>query len=436
MKPVKLLFLLAAVFVLQACSNAYYLDSAQRSLRGTFAARNYDRSVTLLDDLSEDDVYRSKDAVLYNLEKATALHFNEEFDASNKYYSQAEQRIDELFTKSISRGIQSFVTSDNALAYDGEDYEDIYLNIFKSLNYLHQNDLEGALVEARRVSHKLQQLNIKYKGLADALSKADTTGQAEWKPGKTNVQNSALGRYLSAILYAKTGHQDDARIAFEGMIEAFKDQPALYPGKVNPENNMNIITQPEKYNVLVTSFSGRAPIKRQEDVRLYLHDPDLYLKFSLPSLHRYRSQVKSIKISVNDSLLVPLTPIEDMDLVAQEVYKVKEPIIYARAFVRAFLKAIGSRTISNKAEERSRFLGGLTKLLGIVGQEVTEKADLRGWQTMPGRAYATVFKLPPGTHRFSINYYSPKGKLIFTEKKTKQLKPNDPLTLIESLYWN
>lgn len=142
----------------------------------------------LLDDFSRKEVYRSKDAVLLNLEQATAFHFAGQYQSSNASFSDAEDKINELFTKSVSRGVQSFVINDNALAYDGEDYEDVYLNVFKSLNYLHMHDLEAALIESRRVSYKLGQLNIKFKGLVEALSKADTTQQASWNTGKSNVK--------------------------------------------------------------------------------------------------------------------------------------------------------------------------------------------------------------------------------------------------------
>lgn len=430
------LLLISVIITLQACSNAYRLDSAQSSLRSSFAARDYDQSVKLLDKLSQNKVYQNKDAVLLNLEQATALHFAGQYQASNASFTSAEDKMNELFTKSISRGVQSFVVNDNTLAYDGEDYEDVYLNVFKSLNYLHMDDLEAALVEARRVSHKLSQLNIKYKGLVEALSKADTTKHTDWRSGKSNVQNSALAHYLSTVLFAKSNKPDDARISYENMRKAFQDQPPLYTAESLAHDQWQKITQPEEYNVLVAGFSGRAPQKRQTDVRLWLDDPGMYLKFSLPSLRRYPSQVRYVKISVDDSLLIPLTPIEEMDLVAQEIYKVKEPIIYARTFVRSFLKALGTRALSKKAEKKSSFLGGLTEVLGIVGQELTEKADLRGWQTMPARAYVTVFKLPAGTHQFDINYYATNGELVFTEKQTATISDQNKLTLIESLYWN
>jgi len=147
------------------------------------------------------------------------------------------------------------------------------------------------------------------------------------------------------------------------MQKAFVDQPGIYSKELVDSQPLQLLTKADEYNVLVTGFSGRGPQKRQSDIRLWLDDPGMYLKFSLPSLRRYPSIVQYVKISVDDSLLVPLTPIEEMDWVAEEVYKVKEPIIYARTFVRAFLKAMGTQTITKKPRKRVRYWADLPKCL-------------------------------------------------------------------------
>lgn len=427
--------LLALLLLLTSCS-AYKLDSAQETLRSSFSSRNYTNSVQLLNNYEMEGVYKSKDAVLLYLEQGTANHFAGNYDSSNVYFTDAEEEIDYLFTKSVSRAIRSFVTNDNTLAYDGEDYEDVYLNIFKCLNFIHMNKLESALVEARRIAFKLDQLNLKYKDMIDALSKADTTGKAEWKTGKTNVQNSALGHYLSGILYAKTDKPDDARIEYENVIKAFQDQPSIYEFNKPSYSKLKTITRPEEYNLLITGFSGRAPIKVQNDTRIYLDDADLYLKFSLPSLKMYDTRVSRVEAVINDSRRIEADLIEEMDVVAKDVYNVKEPIIYARTIVRAFLKAVGTNALSREIEKKDEGLGQLTNLLGKIGQEVTEKADLRGWQTMPGKAYATVAELPPGSHSISINYYSSGGTLLFSENRQVEIMEGTSLELVESLYWN
>lgn len=416
---------------------SYRLDDAQHNLRSSFARHDFDRTVSLLQKYEKKGVYKSKDRVLYNLEMGLAHHFGHHYDSSTVHLSNAEDQIDQLYTKSISRGIASFLlTNDNALEYNGEDYEDIYLNVFKSLNFIHQNNLESALVEARRIAFKLSQLEIKYKGMARALEKADTLKRTEWKAGRTNIQNSAFGHYLSAILYAKSGKPDDARIEYEKMLASFREQPGVYQFKKPDSGDLQTIQYPASYNLLITGFAGRAPIKRQHDVRTYLPENDLYLKFSIPSLHLYRSQVRSVRAVINDTLTVSVPLMEEMDVVAREVYKVKEPIIYARAFARSLVKAIGTNSISRAIENENKDLGFLSNLFGKIGQEFSEKADLRSWQTLPGKAYATVVKLTPGTNRVRMEYLNNRGKILYREEKEIRISPRSDLELFETLYWN
>ena len=428
--------LLSCFLFFSSCAS-YQLDKAQGNLRNSFAVRDFDRTVELLEKYKRKDVYRSKEEVLYNLELGMAKHFSSEYDSSSVHFTKAEEEMDRLYTKSISRGLASFLlTNDNSLAYDGEAYEDIYLNAFKSLNFIHQENYDAALVEARRMAFKLSQLEIKYKGIAEALSKADTLEQTEWKTGKSNIQNSAFSHYLSAILYAKSGKPDDARIEYEKMLQAFNDQPDIYSFEQPDRESMQRIKNPGDYNVLITGFAGRAPIKKQNDVRLYLDDKDLYLKFSLPSLHLYQSQVQSVEVIFDDTLAAPLYLMEEMDVVAKEMYKIKEPIIYARAFARSFVKAIGTNVISKEIEEENEGLGKILNIFGKIGQEFSEKADLRSWQTMPGKAYANVVGLPPGDHQAEIRYYDSRGRLLFTQQKFFSISSYNDLELIETLYWN
>lgn len=431
-----LLFGIIMLAYLGGCAG-YRLDEAQHSLRSSFAARDFERTVNLLENYENKGIYKDKDNVLFNLEMGLAQHFNSQFDSSSAHLTRAEEQIEQLYTKSISRGLKSFlITNDNALEYNGEDYEDIYLNVFKSLNFIHQNNIEAALVEARRIAFKLSQLEMKYKGIANALAKSDTLGKTEWRAGKANVQNSALGHYLSGLLYAKSGKPDDARIEYEKMLQSFDDQPGIYSFEKPDSEALKRIKEPGSFNVLLTGFAGRAPFKRQNDLRTYLPKEDIYLKFSLPSLHLYRSQVSQVQAVINDTLSIPVHLIEEMDIVAKEVYKVKEPIIYSRAFARSLVKAIGTNSISRAIEKENEDLGILANIFGKIGQEISEKADLRSWQTMPGKAYVNVIKLNPGNHTVRMEYLNESGRLLYASEQRVRITSADELELIETLYWN
>ena len=432
----KSLYILPIVFSLLAGCAAYKLDEAQHSLRSSFAKRNFSGSVELLHSYQDQGIYKKKDQVLYLLEMGTALHFSENYDSSSVCFTRAEEEIDQQFTKSISRGLTSMLLNDNALVYDGEDYEDIYLNAFKSLNFIQSQELDAALVEARRMAYKLSRLEVKYEGVAEAMSSADTLNKVKWKAGKSSVQNSALSRFLSSVLYAKSGKPDDARIEYEKLREALTEQPTAYSLTGDLYRELNIIRDPYGYNVLLVGFAGRAPVKRQHDIRTFSNDLDSYVKFSIPSIHLYPSVVRNVQAVVGDTLQIALPMLEEMDRVAREIYKVKQPIIYGRAFLRAVLKAGAAEALEKKAEKKNDGNGGLAKIFGILGQELTEKADLRGWQTMPGKAYANVVKLPPGEHAITIEYRSEHDRLLFSETKNVVVQSPNDLKLAEALYWN
>ncbi len=429
---------LAKLLLLGGCA-AYMLDSAQSDLRNSFAAGDFIGTVDLVNSFQNTGVYESKDAVLMHLEMGSANHFAGNYRESNQHFESAEFEIEDLYTKSISRAIKSFLINDNILAYDGEDYEDVYLNAFKTLNYIHLGDLEAALVESRRISYKLGQLNFKYNDLVSALSEADTSkvDQQKWRTGETNIQNSAMGHYLTTILYAKTGKIDDARISYSNLVKSYADQPSLARDNTPSSQELETLMNPNSYNVLVKVFTGRSPSKKQNDIRLFFDEIDTYLKYSLPELELYNSSVASIRVKINGHEQTEvLKTIEHLDLVAKEVYKVKEPIIYARTIVRASLKAAATNAASKEIKEENEILGQAFNFLGKVAQEATEKADLRSWQTMPGKSHGTVLKLPQGLHSVEIEYLASNGMIIHSEIQEIEVGSDNDLTLVESIYWN
>jgi hypothetical protein len=415
---------------------AYKLDQAQLNLRNSMAHGNYHEAGLMLDRMDRKEVYKKKDAVLLNLERGMIHRVNGDYHQSTLFFQKAEDDIEANFTRSLSRAAASVLVNDNVLDYPGEDYEDVYLNAFKALNFIHQNDFDAALVEARRMSYKLENMELRNKGFAETYARHDSLGHAEWKTGTSNIQNSAFSHYLSAILFAKTGRPDNARIETQRIFSAMADQQAAYNFRLPPADEIAIVQETDQYNLLVTAFSGRAPIKGQEDVRLFLDDIDSYVKFSFPTLHMYHSVVDRVEIVVGDSVSYPVYLIEDMDRVSAEVYRVKQPLIYAKALARGIAKTIGANAIQKQAEKQSEGLGFAAFLLGILGQEVSEKADLRSWVTMPGSVHANVINLPEGVHTLEIVYISKTGAIVYTEKHDVEIAGGNSLSLIESLYWN
>ena len=224
--------------LLSGCIAAHNVNRTQAHLQRVhdFRAVDADSANVLL------KTYRRKgeDEVLYRLEQGMLSHYQEDWQASAKHFRRADRAIERHYTKDVTKNLQSLLINDLQLPYTGESYESIYLSTFNCLNYLQMGDTEGALVEMRRVTHKLELLNDRQRGLAQSLAKRDTADAALKKVDEklegvdllteTGAappeirQNSAFGRFLTTVLYSKAGQPDDARIELQKLRTALDDQ--------------------------------------------------------------------------------------------------------------------------------------------------------------------------------------------------------------------
>ncbi len=231
---------LGALFLLWGCTASKTVTETQMHLRGVENYRSVDvKSMsTLLNEYRKTD----EDEVLYELESGMLHHYRGNWKTSSKHFQRADRAIERQYTKDISKNLKSFLVNDLQLPYEGEPYESIYLTTFNCLNYLHKGDTQGALVEMRRISHKLELLNDRYKGLAQSLMSRDTAVTAVKKAdeemegvellsrGETPPeirQHSALGRFLTTVLHGRTGAPDDAHIELQKLRTALEDQGQL-----------------------------------------------------------------------------------------------------------------------------------------------------------------------------------------------------------------
>ncbi|MEJ2481545.1 MAG: hypothetical protein P8049_00070 [Gemmatimonadota bacterium] len=95
------------------------------------------------------------DDLLRELHRAALLHYDGQYEASNRLLQEAELEIEDRFTKSVSRAALSVLTNDRVLAYSPPSFERIMLHYYGALNYLALGDPAEAAVEARRLSARL-----------------------------------------------------------------------------------------------------------------------------------------------------------------------------------------------------------------------------------------------------------------------------------------
>jgi hypothetical protein len=321
-----------------------------------------------------------------------------------------------------------------------------------SLNYIHLNNLEEAMVEVRRIDVKLSKLQDKYRGMANKLSK--TKENVKFKVGQTNLRYSALGSYLSMLSYLHFGKYDDARIDKErvekstpakmrGFLDEVFETPAM--GKV-PLYPICFIGKSPIKNPLELSLDlnpdlnlGRITIPREEKPTLFFRyegEEDLHFKFAVPSITDRDSRIERIRILVNGKYKGDMHYLEDFGNVARMTFEVKKPIIYLRAGLRTFLKAMldkkATEEIDKKTEDK-KILGAILKIFVDVATDITESADLRCWRTMPGHSYVGKTELSPGTYNITFEYLNSRGKVIDRELKKSLEVRKDGLNLIEGV---
>jgi hypothetical protein len=398
---------------------------------------SYGAALTALEkgQSSGTPIYPPKNVIMYYLDKGMLEHYAGRYRESAEDLEEAERLIYEAYTKSVTQDIASYVANDNTKDYPGEDYEDIYVNVFSALNYYHQNDMQGAMVEIRKLTEKLEYLSTKY---AADLAKVKEYGQendAEIPAGEpVNISNSALARYLSALFYRGSNRMDDARIDFVQLWNVYHSVPAVYStplpsslelsGTPGHETNEELAVPAGQARLNAVCFAGLSPVKTENKV----YGP-FDTRVSLPQLTPRPSAVSRIRVEVEGGPSFDLELLEDMGAVMEETFKVRYNIIVAKTFIRTFMKyavSVAGGVAAGKAAD-NELVGLGVALLGKLVTDASEAADIRSSRYFPGRAYVGGVNVRPGIYNITANFYNRSSLLKsvkFSSVKVEAQKTN------------
>jgi hypothetical protein len=381
------------------------------------------------------NIYTKKNSILYYLDRGMIEHYAGLYEDSSGDLEESERLIEAAFTKSISQEIATYIINDNSRDYSGEDYEDLYINVFNSLNYYHRGDLEDALVEIRRVNEKLEYLSGKYeiagnkiKDSARELAVGDYTVEA------VRFSNSALARYLGVLFYRGSGRADDARIDLEGLKNAYALAPEVYnhpmPGTVDDELDV----PPGKGRLNVIGFTGLSPVKVEENtiIPLPLPAPNNWARIALPRMVDRPSEITAVKVALDSGETFELELLEDMGTVAHETFRSNYSLMVLKSVVRSVIKTTTVAVIGSRMDEDDGSLGILFSFIGQIASTATERADTRMSRYFPRRAFVGGINLEPGIYTVTVNYYGNRG-LVRSETLDNVRVMGNRLNLKESV---
>lgn len=451
---------------LTGCAHFYTFKDQYAGTPRMLAAGHYEKAYEKI-EAAKNTRYKYKDRVLFYLDAGMLLHYSGDWQKSNAYLSEAERGIEELYTQSVSQAAASFLLNDNALAYAGEDYEDVYLNIFKALNYVHLNQVDDAFVEIRRADNKLKSLERKYGELTDALNDAPDA-KVEIKKGTSRFRDSALDRWMSMLLYRQENRLDEARIDLRKINALWREQSKIYPFK--QPNLTHTLSSPVagKTKLNLMCFSGQGVEK--EAASVYLHteknqliigatqeigslrenpvllqpifwdglNEGLHFKLQFPVLKEHGSAIAVIRVNIDGKPQANLERIEDLGGVAKESWKARLPIIFIKTVTRTTLKTLAAEKAKASIKEKmgDHSAGYLfMRLLTDIGSSVTENADLRISRFFPSDAFIGEVEIPLGNHTVRIEYCDAAGRILFSDLKEIDAQAGR-LNLVESFYLN
>jgi uncharacterized protein len=414
----------AAALAIVGCAGPSQQHKASLNFR--LASRDWAGATRQLQE-SKDTEYAARDAVLYWLDVAAVLHDGGNFKESDQALDEAEQRLEALYTQSISKGAGTFFLNDAADDYRGEPHERALLHILRALNYAYAGRTDEAVVESRKVSGFLAELG-------------STVGS------NYAYRDDAFAQYLSALLFEDAGRRDDARISYRAAHAAYAAYASRY-GTPEPPYDLGAMGRDEG-EIVFLHYAGTAPRRTSESVQIAWNDALLAVRTSGSDDESAQIQnaiaaglsANAITVAfphhVQDPFLIVGSEIEvagrraqtlvveDISAIARKALEDRMGIIRSRAIARAAIKfalaKIAEDETTKQAGQAWGFLAGLTARATGAALEV---ADTRCWSTIPAQIRMARVRAPAGQQTVAVRYSSEAGAFTHGEALTVEVKP-------------
>jgi hypothetical protein len=248
--------------------------------------------------------------------------------------------------------------------------------------------------------------------------------------------DSALARYLSAIIYRANGGNDAVNLApqdITGIANAVTREAAAVAAigndqfGVQPKSNiyfnpasiadeLNVPTGKGRLNII--AFAGRGPVKEEKifdlDLRFFPNivgfatEKNRLAKgnLALPILKSQPSQITGVEVAVAGGSPVKLDLLEDIEAGIQAAFAAKFKTTYLKTWLRS--------TIKYASVEISAQVGVQQGLPAIVmagtaaglkkAVDAGESADVRGSRYLPAKAYVGGINLDPGEYDITVHF--------------------------------
>jgi hypothetical protein len=389
--------------------------------KGAIAAVDEELDVKSPNDLPQD--IKGDNAILV-LDRASIQQGVSEFKLSKRDFEAADKAVDMLdLSRNAGDSIGEYVFSGSSGRYHAPPYEKLMINTLNMLNYLETRDLNGARIEARRLSvmQKYYRDNLERKdnpvlGLGSMLA-----GFTFEKSGETD---EALRYYDEALAFTGFRALGDAvrRIAPQGQYrsprikallgEGEQDTKAAPPAPPAGDDTGEVLFV-VGYGRVAHKIANRIPIGLALTYFASSINPNdaaaanklaaqgLVTWINFPSLAPGRGKWETPAVKL-DSDYVQLEEAVDVDREVRTEWKKIEGKIIVSAITRLIARAALGQGVQTAAG-RDNIIGVLASLGAQATLTALDTPDTRSWETLPARIAVARVRLPVGRHRVAID---------------------------------
>jgi len=363
------------------------------------------------------------DEALLLLDRAMVLQVLHEFELSSRDFQVADKALEILdFSRSSANEIVRYMFSDSAGPYKARPYEKLMLNTINMINYLANQNLEGAKVEARRFAIIREYL------LGDANKDGAALGPA-----------GVPGSYLAGFAFEKAGNPGEALRYYDEALQAagipslgepirrltqisgyrtprLEQAASSSPSTPTPEDESGEILIVINYGRVPALVAKRVPIGLALTVAAAFLPRDAWQQanrlaaqglvtwINYPELAPTRADYPAPLVTIDGVARAP-EEIANVDAIVHHAWDDSKGRVMAAAVTRMLTRAAvgaGVGVAAGKGSGHSE-VGVLASMIAQASMAAADKPDTRSWATLPARIAVARMRLPAGKHAIQVD---------------------------------
>jgi hypothetical protein len=384
-----------------------------------------------------------RNQLLHLYELGGLYHLKGDFTKSAAFLDQADKVAKTLEGKaaaSVSGGLGQVgagLTNDTVLLWEGAPFDKVMSRTINALNYIANNDLEGAKVECKKAEEYQAQERVRIQGKVDGAGDKDLAAESiasaygpmfSFVADVRNSFENAFTYYLSSQIYRAQGKDglNDALVDIKQAYALAPDSPAIQAAYLDlaaqsaegPDGAALLGDLKAKFGagadwkpadptttgtVVVVYEAGFAPRLSEVKVNLRLPKGDLF-SMAFPIYNEFGEVQAPLQIQA-PAVQRTTTKLLDLRPLAVKNLKERMPAI----ITRSTLGAVAKIEVQKQAEKNFGFFG---KLAAKVATNLVTNADLRSWLSLPSEVQAAQFPMAAGANEVTLAAYDWSDKVI------------------------